>query len=201
MPQLSVNGPFDERTLYDNLRPNPMRADTRQADCFGEGAFGDFDLVEPRTQPDQLLRVEACANLAREDELLTFEVAEQQRAESTAFALRISEAADYQLLRRLAFHLEPIRRPAVFIGRIATLGDHAFPPFATSPVPWLLAGNLRDGVERRPQPEIAQHGAALHERQRHQVASIQPEDVEHVISNVRTAPIDLTIQDDLIQKQ
>src|ERR1700692_4764765 len=78
---------------------------------------------------------------------------------------------------------------------------YAFPPFATSPVPWLLAGNLRYGIERRPQPEIAQDGAALHERQRHQVASIQPEDVEHVISDVRTAPIDLAIQDDLIHKQ
>ena len=43
--------------------------------------------------------------------------------------------------------------------------------------------------------------AALHERQRHQVASIQPEDVEHVICDARTAPIDLAIQDDLIHKQ
>src|ERR1700722_6701577 len=196
-----MHGPFDEPNLYDNLRPNPMRADTRQADRFGEGAFGDFDFVEPRTQSDQLLRVEACAHLAGEDELIAFEVAKQQRAEPTAFALRISEAADHQLLRRLAFHLEPMRRPAMFIGRIATLGDHAFPPFATSPVPWLLAGNLRDGVEGRPQPEIAQNRTALREWQRHQVASIQPEDVEYVISDVRTAPIDLTIQDDLIQKQ
>lgn len=135
-------------------------------------ALGDFDLAEPCMQSDQLPHVEPCAGFAGKDELVAFEVAEQ-RPETTAFTLWIIEAADCQLVRRLAFHLESIRGPAVFIGRIATLGNH---PLHRSrhPGPRFGAGNLRE-VERHPQLDIAQDGAALHRRQQHQVASIQAE--------------------------
>src|SRR5262249_16305082 len=84
---------------------------------------------------------------------------------------------------------------------IAALGDYAFPSLAASPLPWLLTGNLRDRVEWRTQVQIAQDRPPLYQRQRHQVASVQPEDVEDVIPDIAAAPIDLTVQNDLIHRQ
>ena len=99
------------------------------------GDCGDFDGVEALSQIQQQLRVEAGADLAGEDEVAAFVVADEQRAEPDARALRIGEPADDELLRRLAFHLQPVFRAAMLVGRAAALGDDAFPSFAARALP------------------------------------------------------------------
>ena len=79
------------------------------------GVLRDLERVEPRAQLEQQLRVEAGADLAGEDEVVAVVVADEQRAEADARALRIGEAADDELLRRLALHLQPVRRAAMLV--------------------------------------------------------------------------------------
>ena len=85
MAQLAVHRPLDEGDLHDDLGPHPVRAQARQADapCVN-GGFGDLERVEPRAQVEQQLGVEARADLAGEDEVVAFEVADEQRAEADA---------------------------------------------------------------------------------------------------------------------
>ena len=76
MPQFAVDRPFDERDLHHHLRPHPVRPDAWQSDGFRERACGISMSVQPRAQLEQQFRVEAGADLAREDEVLPFEVAD-----------------------------------------------------------------------------------------------------------------------------
>ena len=75
--------------------------------------------------------------LPGEDEVVALEVADEQRAEADARALRIGEAADHELLRRLALHLQPVRRAAVLVRRVAPLRDDALPALAARALPRL----------------------------------------------------------------
>ena len=59
----------------------------------------DLGRVEPRAQIEQQLRVEAGSDLSGEDEVAAVEIADEQRAEADAAALRIREAADDEILR------------------------------------------------------------------------------------------------------
>src|SRR5262245_51484619 len=104
MAQLSVSGPFDKRYLHNDLGTNPMCAHSRQASALGKRRPGLFDLVEPTPQIEQELGIESGADLAGKEQVASFKVADEQRAEANASALRIGVAADHQLLRRLAFH-------------------------------------------------------------------------------------------------
>ena len=117
------------RTQCARRRGRPM--------ALRERRLRDLERVEPRAQVEQQLRVEAGADLAGEDEVVAVEVADEQRAEADAAALRIGEAADDELLRRLALHLQPVRRAAVLVRRVAPLGDDAFPAFAARALPRL----------------------------------------------------------------
>ena len=101
MPQLVVAGPLDERHLHDDRRPHPVRAQLRQALRDRERRLRDLDRIETLAQIEQQLGVEAGADLSGEHEVVAFVVADQQRAEADARALRIGEAADHQLLRAL----------------------------------------------------------------------------------------------------
>src|SRR5438128_6168687 len=100
MPELAVHGPLDEGDLHDNLGTHPMRAQARQSFASGERRLLDLETIEPRAQVEQQLRVEPGADLAGEDEIVLIEVADEERAQTGARALRIGEAADYELLRR-----------------------------------------------------------------------------------------------------
>src|SRR6185503_19982212 len=100
--QLSVHRSLDEADLDDDLGTRPVGTDARQAYGAGEGRRRNFQRVEPRAQVEQQPGVEAGADLAREHEIVAVVVANEQRAEADARALRIGEAADHQLLRRLA---------------------------------------------------------------------------------------------------
>ena len=65
------------------------------------------------------------------------------RPRPTRLPLRIGEAADDELLRRLALHLQPVLRATMLVLGVAPLGDDAFPPFAAGALPGLRI------VERR----------------------------------------------------
>src|SRR5262245_35442719 len=108
MTQLAVPGPLDESDLNHDLRLDPVSADFRDSGSFGEGGFRDLERVPPGPQLLQESGIEAGSDLPREDEIVLVEVAEEQRAQSGTRALRIGKAADHELLRRLAFHLQPV---------------------------------------------------------------------------------------------
>src|SRR6266571_8328478 len=115
MAQLSMHGPFDEGSLHDDFRQHPMCTKARQPFGFRERRFRDLELVEPRTQVQQQLRVEAGADFAGKDEIIPIEIPHEQRAETDTAAPWIRESANDELLRSLALHLQPVRRAAVLV--------------------------------------------------------------------------------------
>src|SRR6267142_3593791 len=129
MAQLTVHRPFNKANLHHNLRTHPVRTQARKTDGFGERRLLNLHLIQLRPQIQQQLRVETSSNLPCENEVVALEVANKQCAKTNAFALRIREPPDDELLRHLTFHLQPMRRPAMLIQRIASLRDDAFPPF------------------------------------------------------------------------
>src|SRR5215471_1776578 len=114
MPELSVHRPFDEPDLHHDLGTNPVAA-TRQAFAFRERRLLDRKRIETRSQIEQKFRVETSADFAGECEVVAVVVADEQRAEADASALRIGEAADDELLRRFDLHLEPVLRASMFV--------------------------------------------------------------------------------------
>src|SRR6185436_4930000 len=109
MAQLAVRRPFDEGDLDDDLRTHPVRAHARQPDGLGERRLRDLERIEPRAELQQELRVEAGADLPGVDKVVVLalrltlagrralssgEVADEQRAQTNASALRIGEPAD-----------------------------------------------------------------------------------------------------------
>src|SRR3984893_1626840 len=137
MPQLAVHGPLDEADPHDQLRTYPVRAQARQPLRLRERRYRQLDRVESRAQIEEQLRVEAGADLSHEDEIVAVVVADEQRTETGARALRIGKAADHELLRELALHLQPEPRSSVLVRRASPLGDHAFPSFAPCVIPRL----------------------------------------------------------------
>ena len=127
-----------------------MRAQARQALGLRERRLRNLERVQARAQLEQEGRVEAGADLSGKAEvfLVTLrlllraprvlprgEVADEERAEADALALRIGEAADDERVPRLALHLQPALRPAMLVLRVAALGDDTFPPFGTRALP------------------------------------------------------------------
>src|SRR5262245_14864583 len=135
MAQLSMHRPFDECDLHDDFRTCPVSAQSRESFRLRERCGRDFHRVQARTQFEEEPGIKAGADLAREYEVFIFEVANQQRAQANARALRIRETANHELLRSLALHLEPVRRAAMLVSRIAPFGDHTFPPLARGALP------------------------------------------------------------------
>ena len=88
--------------LHDDLGAHPMARDAGRPLPVVNGGFVDLERVEPRSQIQQQLRVEAGADLSGEHEIVAVVVADEQRAEADAGALRIGESADDELLRRFA---------------------------------------------------------------------------------------------------
>src|SRR2546427_3048250 len=115
-----------------------MCADAWQPFGFRERRFRDLDLVQPCTQVQQKLRVEAGADFSGKDEIISIEVPYEKRSEADAAALRIRESANDELLRRLALHLQPVRRAAAPARCHSQLPEHSFPPFAARALPRLF---------------------------------------------------------------
>src|SRR4051812_16556989 len=107
MAKLPMLRPFNERDLNDDLRLHPVRANARQSSPLGERSLVDFGAIELRTQLVQHLCIEARSHLSGENKVVAFVVSDQQRAKSSARAEWVGEAADDELLRGFALHLEP----------------------------------------------------------------------------------------------
>ena len=137
MAQLAVHRPLDEGDLHDDLRPHPVRAQARQAVAFVNGGFAISSASSRARRSSSSFVSKPVPTLPAKTKSSLLEVADQQRAEADASALRIGEAADDELLRRLAFHLQPVRRAAVLVRRVAPLGDDAFPALAARALPRL----------------------------------------------------------------
>jgi hypothetical protein len=127
-------------------------------------------------------------------------VADQQRAEPDPRALRIGEAADDEVLGRLALHLEPMRRSAVLVRRVAPLRDHPFPALGLGRLPRLRIVERGHAPQRRPKRELLQQRLALVQWKRGDAASVEPEDVEDV---VRAGPVpgDFAVEDDILYRE
>src|ERR1051326_1541426 len=113
MAQLAVHRPFNEGNLHHNLRLYPVRANAGQAFGFGERGLWDFDFVKTLAQIEQQFSIEAGADLPGEDEVIVVKVSDKKRAETDAATLKVGETTNDQFLRRLALHLQPVRRAAV----------------------------------------------------------------------------------------
>jgi hypothetical protein len=68
--ELAVLRPLDEADLNDDLGTDPVGAQAREADGFGEGWFWNLEFVELGAEIEQQLCVKAGANLAGVDKLL-----------------------------------------------------------------------------------------------------------------------------------
>ncbi len=168
------------RTQWARSRGSPL--------AIGEWRVRDFDGIESSAEIEQELGVEARAHFAGEHEILTLEIPDEQRSEANACALRIGEAADDQLLGRFAFHLEPMRRAAVFVRRIAPFGDDTLPALAARLFPRLGVVKRGHARERRTHRNCGQQCSARIERERRDVTTAKPGHVEHVIRDRAGAP-------------
>src|SRR5258708_936425 len=123
MAQLAMCGPLNKPNLHDDLRTHPVCTQARQSNSFRKRRLPYLEIIQSCTQLQQQLGVEASSNLSREHKLVTFVITNQERTESDAFALRICESPNDELLRHLALHFQPMFRTALFINRIAPLRD------------------------------------------------------------------------------
>ena len=183
MAQLSMDRPFDEARLHDDFRPDPVRAEPWQSLALRERGRWHLEGVELRPKLAQQRRIETGAQLSREHEIVTVEVADEQRTETDARSLRIGEPAHDQLLGRLALHLEPVRRAAVLVPGVAPLGDHALPAFAACALPRPVVFEQRDTAQWTLQRQLAQELTTGVEREPGDVTAVEPHDVEHVIGD------------------
>src|SRR5215467_733508 len=196
MAQLAMHGPLDEPDLNDDLRTHPVSL-AGKAFRFRERRLVDGDGVEPLSQVEQELCVEARADLAGEDEVAIMVIPDEKRAETHARALRIGESADDELLCGLDLHLQPVLRAAMLIRRSPALGDDPFPTFAAGALPRLRVVEELDASQGRFKRERLKKRATLLEGQRGHGVAVQPEDVEHVIAAL-SIPGDLAVENRLV---
>ena len=99
MPQLAVNRPLNKSDLHDDVRPNPVSANARQAGSLGEGRSGDLDPIQTFPQLTQHLRIESGSNFPRKEQIVTLEMTNEQCAQANARTLWIGEATDHEIAR------------------------------------------------------------------------------------------------------
>jgi hypothetical protein len=86
MAELAVTGPFDERDLHHDLGPDPVSAETRKADRAREWRRRSLERIEPLAQREEERSVETGADLSGVNQVLPFEIADEERAEAAALA-------------------------------------------------------------------------------------------------------------------
>src|SRR5258705_1338929 len=133
--QLAMCGPLNKPNQHDDLRPYPMCTQARQSNSFRKRRLPYLETIQSGTQLEQQLRVKASSNLPCKHELVAFVMSNEKRTETDAFALRICESTNDELLRHLALHFQPMFRTALFINRIASLSDDTFPTFLQRSLP------------------------------------------------------------------
>jgi hypothetical protein len=181
MTKLVMHRPFSERDLYDDLGTDPVRAKARQAGRLGEWGLVGLDAIQFRPQFAEQPGVEAGADLPSEHEVAAFEVPHEQCTETDSRPLRIGKAAHDEFLARLTLHLQPVRRTAVLVDRVATLRDDAFPALLARPLPRLVIVQGADSSKGSTKAQCLQQRSSFVERERHHIPSVDPQDVEHVI--------------------
>src|SRR6185369_345866 len=196
MAKLAVHGPFDKPDLHLDFRPHPVCAHTRQTNSTRERWFLDLQLVELRTQIQQQLRIESGSNLSGKNEIVIFEVTNKKRAQTDSLPLRIRKPTDEKILRQLAFHLEPLLRTTMFVDRTAPLRNDAFPTFLPRELPrrWIIdqSYSMKWLLKR----QTGQEFSTFLERQCGYISSVDPHDVENVISDFAAAPRDLAVENE-----
>src|SRR5688572_17350945 len=93
------------RTQCARTRGNPV--------ARVKGDFAVSSLSRRARISSRSLVLKPVPTLPAKHEVVSVEVAHQQRAEANTGALRIREAAHNQFLRRLTFHLQPVWRSSV----------------------------------------------------------------------------------------
>src|SRR6185369_2255928 len=146
--KFAMCGPFDKTDFDDDLRFDPVRAQSRETDGFGERRFRNLEVVQLCAQIKQQLRIKTGANPARKNELAVFIMTDEQRAESNTLALRISKTADDKVVRQLALHFQPLFRAAMLVDRAAPFCDHAFPTFTLRAFPRRGLVNYSHALQR-----------------------------------------------------
>src|SRR5215216_5303026 len=99
MTKLPVHGPFDKPNLHLDLRLYPVCSHTRQTNRTRERWFLDLECVELRAQIQQQLRVESSPNLSSKNQIVIFEITNEQRAQTNSLALRIRKPTHEKILR------------------------------------------------------------------------------------------------------
>src|SRR5580693_2794463 len=132
LTQLAVGGPFLKRDLRDQPRRKPGRAFL--ARWIYERRARDYQRLEGLRQRGEGLFSKSRTDPSDEVEILAVVRAEQQSAEMLAAAFGCGEAADDELLLLMRLDLEPFPGAALFIWRVAVLGDNSFEAFALGDV-------------------------------------------------------------------
>src|SRR5580704_6673029 len=132
LTQLAVGGPFLKRDLRHEPRRKPGRAFL--ARWIDKRWTRHHQWLEGLRQCSEGLFSKSRTNLADEVEILAAVGAEQQRAQMLAAAFGCGEAADDELFLLMCLDLEPFPGAALFIWRVAVLGDNSFEAFALGDV-------------------------------------------------------------------
>ncbi len=201
MPQLAVAGPFDEGDLHHDLRTDPMRAQTGQAGGARERRLRSAPSHRGVGASRAGASYRSRCRSSRQRRNRAFVVADEQRAQADARALRIGEAAHHELLRRFAFHLQPVLRPAMLVRRAAALGDDTFPALMPRALP-----RRRDRQGARRAASVAEKAAPPGGRGVLRAEGVvtsrplEPEDVEDVIA-APPVPRDLAVENHLVDRK
>src|SRR4051812_29875262 len=183
--------PLGEAGLRDELRLDPRDPRFFDRRAVGERRIGAPERAQAAAEVAQRLVVEAGADLARVAQPAVVVVADQERAELGARPLWRGVAADHELLALLALHLQPVARAPVAVRAVGALGDETLPALAARlgehrlPRPTAVRREPHAAGERQLR---AQQPLAVEQRQRVDVAAVEPEDVEDV-QEPRDAPV------------
>src|SRR4051794_31379583 len=200
MAQLAMHRPLDEGDLDDDVWLYPVGAQPGQAGSLREGSRVHLERVQPGAQFEQQLRIESGPDLAGEGEIVAVVIADHQRTQADASPLRIREAADHELLRELALHLQPVPGASMLVWRATPFRDDAFPAFASRPLPWFGILDEIDVPQRRFKGKLLQQRPTLFEYQSCHQPAVEPEDVEDVVAGA-AIPCHLAIEDSAVDRQ
>src|SRR5215210_8624462 len=138
MPQAAVARPLRERDLRHELGADPEGAGRHRLEGR-ERRRVLLELAQPPAQFAQRCVVEAGAHLAGVAERAVLVVAHEERAEVGPRSPRSGEAADHELLLRVALQLQPVARATARVRAVGALRDHALEPLLARLAEELLA--------------------------------------------------------------
>src|SRR5699024_8246246 len=127
MAQAACLGPLGEPDLGDGPGPDPVHAATRHVLGIGERGGVVGDTAQLVVQLCEHVRGERGSHLAGIAQAAVVVVPDEQRAQTVPAPLRLRVSTDHQLLVAYALELQPVRRTAVVIGAVTTLGDDSLP--------------------------------------------------------------------------